>query len=686
MPLYVILSRLCEADEAARPKGKPMLRFRSIPARPVPRQFAALMCAALATAASAAAANADLTTLSLEQLMDLKVVGASKYEQSQAEVAAAVSIITRDEIRSFGWRTLDAALASLPGIHTTYDRQYTYLGTRGFGVPGDFNTRLLVNINGNRVNDALYDGGPMGSQFPLDMDLVERIEFIPGPGGAVYGQNAMFGVVNVITRSGSSMGGAELAAHSQHPQSLRAGRVSWGRKFDNGLDLVLSASGMRMRGEDRFFDYGAAGVSGVARGLDGELDKEFFARASHGPWSFDFVFGDRRKHDPTGAYLSDPLVPGQFQGDRYTLTQLQYQDRLLDDRLQVQARLFAGEDRYTSDLFYGTRFGFPGTGQWRGVDLRLLYTGFAAHKLMLGVEAQDNHRVDQQALDFTDPANDRLIQSPGSRTGVYAQDEWRIADTLTATLGLRVDKDSAVGTKLSPRAALIWQAAPTTTFKSLYGRAHRAPNAYERDYDDGFAQTSNPGLKGETIDTLEFVADHRIGSDLRLVGSAYQWTMHDLITLGIDPVSGISQYQSGSLVKARGLELSADKTWNWGGRLRGSVSLQRVRDDGGSRLLNSPQHLGKLHFSAPLPLAGLRLGYEWRYDGPRLTLDGSDSGGYAVSNLYLSTDKLAPGLDLSLGVANLFDKRYAHPGADTNWQNTLEQDGRSVRIEARLRF
>ena len=182
------------------------------------------------------------------------------------------------------------------------------------------------------------------------------------------------------------------------------------------------------------------------------------------------------------------------------------------------------------------------------------------------------------------------------------------------------------------------------------------------------------------------MADHRIGSDLRLVGSAYQWTMHDLITLGIDPVSGISQYQSGSLVKARGLELSADKTWNWGGRLRGSVSLQRVRDDGGSRLLNSPQHLGKLHFSAPLPLAGLRLGYEWRYDGPRLTLDGSDSGGYAVSNLYLSTDKLAPGLDLSLGVANLFDKRYAHPGADTNWQNTLEQDGRSVRIEARLRF
>lgn len=69
---------------------------------------------------------------------------------------------------------------SLPGVYTTYDRQYAYLGSRGFGLPGDFNTRLLVTINGNRLNDPVYEGGPFGRQFPLDMDLVERIEFIPG--------------------------------------------------------------------------------------------------------------------------------------------------------------------------------------------------------------------------------------------------------------------------------------------------------------------------------------------------------------------------------------------------------------------------------------------------------------------------------------------------------------------------
>ena len=177
-----------------------------------------------------------------------------------------------------------------------------------------------------------------------------------------------------------------------------------------------------------------------------------------------------------------------------------------------------------------------------------------------------------------------------------------------------------------------------------------------------------------------------MGSDLALRGSLYQWNMRDLVVLGIDPVSGLSQYQAGDTVNAKGIELSADKTWPGGARLRGSLSFQQVRDASGAPLTNSPERLGKLNFSAPLPMAGLRLGYELQYDSPRLTRDGSTLGGYAISNLYLSTDKLAKGLTLGLGLRNLFDQYYAHPGADTNWQNALEQDGRSVRLDARYRF
>jgi outer membrane receptor protein involved in Fe transport len=644
------------------------------------RRHGAILVLALAAAFPAHAAR-DLTALGLEQLMGLKVVSASKYEQKQSEVAAAVSIITRDEIRAFGWRTLAEALASLPGVHSTYDRQYSYLGARGFGLPGDLNTRLLLTIDGNRVNDPTFDQGPFGRDFPLDLDLIERIEFVPGPGGAVYGQNAMFGVVNVITRRGEDLNGTELTISTQRPQGLHEARASWGKRLESGVDVMFSLSGMRARGEDRFFDFGAAGMSGMATGMDGERDRELFARVSGGPWSLDLVRGHNRKDDPTGAYRSDPLVPGQYQGDSYALTQLRYEDSFAVDTVHVSARLFLGNARYRNMLSFGSPLSFPADSEWRGAEARALFTALPGHKVMLGLEVQDNTRSDQVA----DPATNLVVSRPGSRVGVFGQDEWRLTESLTATLGLRVDRSSVASAKSSPRAALIWQATPATTFKALYGRAHRAPNAFERDLEDGLTQVANPTLKGESMDTFELVADHRVSPDLALRASAYQWTMHDLITLGIDPASGLSQYQSGDRVKARGLELSADKTWTSGARLRGSVSLQDTVYAGGGALLNSPSVLGKLNLSAPLPWAGLLAGYELRYDSQRLSKNGS-LGAYAVSNLHLSTNRLAKGLEVGLTIRNLFDKRYGQPGADTNWQNALEQDGRSIRLQTTYQF
>ena len=113
--------------------------------------------------------------------------------------------------------------------------------------------------------------------------------------------------------------------------------------------------------------------------------------------------------------------------------------------------------------------------------------------------------------------------------------------------------------------------------------------------------------------------------------------MRDLVTLGLDPVSGLSQYQSGGQVRAHGLELSADKTWPSGTRLRGSVAFQDVAYANGDRPLNSPAVLGKLNLSMPLPVGGWVAGYELRYNSERRTIDGTELGGYAISNLNLTT-------------------------------------------------
>jgi iron complex outermembrane receptor protein len=102
------------------------------------------------------------------------VYGASKYEQKVTEAPSSVTIITAEEIRRYGYRTLADILRSVRSFYTTYDRNYTYLGVRGFGRPGDYNSRVLLIIDGHRLNDNIYDSVLAGTEGVLDVDSRPR--------------------------------------------------------------------------------------------------------------------------------------------------------------------------------------------------------------------------------------------------------------------------------------------------------------------------------------------------------------------------------------------------------------------------------------------------------------------------------------------------------------------------------
>lgn len=146
------------------------------------------------------------------------------------------------------------------------------------------------------------------------------------------------------------------------------------------------------------------------------------------------------------------------------------------------------------------------------------------------------------------------------------------------------------------------------------------------------------------------------------------------------------QYQNDDKVKAVGVELSADKTWNWGGRLRSSLSYQKTHFANGPNLDNSPQLMGKFNFSSPVPKTGLRLGHELQYYSKRQIGNSPDIDAYWLSNMNLMADKWAKRLTVSLGIYNLFDTPYQNAAFDNSRQRAIDQNGRQFRIKAVYAF
>jgi outer membrane receptor for ferrienterochelin and colicin len=189
-------------------RGEPFHQFQGeFMVLPEPRRQAWLVVSAFTLMVQAVpATEIELVELPLEQLLEVTVISASKFEQPSRDAPSAVQVISREEIRRYGWRTLTEALNTLPGLYASNDKAYDFLGARGFQITGDYNTRFLLLLDGQRNNDNIYHSAMTGTEAWLDMSAIERIEYIPGPGSALYGSSAMFGVINVITRQGEASG------------------------------------------------------------------------------------------------------------------------------------------------------------------------------------------------------------------------------------------------------------------------------------------------------------------------------------------------------------------------------------------------------------------------------------------------------------------------------------------------
>lgn len=205
----------------------------------------------LAALEGACGQTKDIMDLNPEELKSVQVYSASMYLQDDREAPSSVTVITADQIRQFGYRTLADALQSVGGFDVTYDRNYANVGVRGFSRPGGYNDQVLLLVNGHRFNDNVYNSAQIGTEFPLDVALIERIEIVRGPSSSLYGASAFLAVINVITKSAQTAAGLELSFEAGGFGSYR-GRSTIGGNY-HGVDALFSGTIYDSAGPARLF-------------------------------------------------------------------------------------------------------------------------------------------------------------------------------------------------------------------------------------------------------------------------------------------------------------------------------------------------------------------------------------------------------------------------------------------------
>jgi iron complex outermembrane receptor protein len=628
-----------------------------------------------------AAVAADAPPRELLLFEEPPVSAATKNPAAVRDVPSAVTVVTREEIRRFGYRTLAEVLRSVRGFYGSYDRNYDYIGVRGFLRPGDYNDRILVLVNGHTYNDDIYQTALLGHEFGLDLEAVDRVEIIRGPGSALYGGNALFAVVNVVTREGGDVGGVEARVQGGSFGRMRGALLGGTRIGD--AEVMASGSIYDADGPRRLVF-----PQGVAHDIDGERAYDFFLSARQGGWALQGGANRREKQLPTGAFDTTFDAPGTQTVDSRRFADLSYTATPLA-AVTVTARGYYDSYRYHGTYIYGaTKNEDLADSHWVGTEVRARWQTTATNALTAGVEATYHPEADQRNYDLPSGTTYLVDRRSYATWGLYAQDEWAVTERLRLVAGLRYDAYYDGGIEeWSPRGAVVWHPFDVTTLKLLVGRAFRPPNLYEQYYmyaGAGADQLANPDLGPELITTYEAVLEQELPAGVRGEIALYRYDIEDLIDQVTLPGSQDTQYRNIGDVEAHGFETELRIPLPRRSSLRTHYTLQKATSDG-HVLDNSPRHLGGLALLVPLPL-GIQGAAELLVVGPRRTRTGARLEAARLVNLYFTSPTPIPGVSLGFGLYNLLDHTYPDPVGAEIRSDRIAQDGLTFRFEVGYAF
>jgi outer membrane receptor for ferrienterochelin and colicins len=627
----------------------------------------------------------DLVKLMGLGLSDLVVSGAAKREQSLEEVAAAATVVTIEQIRRHGYRTVADALRAVAGVYVVDDRMVERVGIRGLQLLGDANTRLLVLVDGATINEPWAQFADTGLAIPLHIDEVERIEIIRGPVSSVYGTNAFFGIINIVTRR---------AAEGVH---------SYGRVGGGSFGTVSGNAGVSIGGEDhamRAFASWSQRTGETLRyagfAVDGERTTTSAdgIAALHGGIGGDYhglrvqLRGGQRLRALPGAPYDSVADGDNHNRDRYLMAEASYARAVLDDDLTLSLRGYANRYASRTDLeleMAGSPsgpqpFASDATSLWYGTELRAVWAALSDGRLDVtgGVAAEWSDTGSAGGMSG-DPQ--LRVDEAFSIASVYTEVTGRPLTWLSFAAGLRHDRNSLFDSRLSPRGALFAH-APSKLYgaKLVYAEGFRNPSILESFYDDGQRyHPSGSELRPESIDAKEALLWVKPLPGLEVRLSGWQWHLVDIIEKRrvYDPTALAQRFQFQNLadLSSTGVELESSyrQTDGWSGFA--GASLARVaRNEGYEEPINAPAVTLNAGASTPRLFGRAHASVEAQLISRRNTRDKAVE---AAPWLGIDAAIHAPslwGLDVTLGVRNLLGTREEVP-AQSDYDRVFEQDG-----------
>ncbi|MDB6046058.1 MAG: TonB-dependent receptor, plug [Gammaproteobacteria bacterium] len=498
-----------------------------------------------------APSTGELKQLSVEQLMSIQVTSVARHPEKLLRAAAAIQVITQEEIRRSGASSIPEALRLADNLEVAQKNSHDWAITaRGFNTA--LGNKLLVMIDGRTVYTPLYSGVFWDVQDYL-LEDIDRIEVISGPGGTLWGANAVNGVINIITRSAADSQGlyAEAGGGSQLEEF---GGARYGGALAPGVNFRVY--GKYLNRDDEVFENGSPATDGWHHAQGGfRIDSQSSPQNTlslHG----DFYAGHEGMNTGGAIENSGGNIVGHWThvfSDRSDMSLQTYYDRthLLDPvpmfLLGTTPLVPAGnlrDDLTTYDIDFQHRFALGGR-----------------NRVVWGLGYRFTHDVVENApgLGFSpDVLNQDLFSA-------FLQDEILLGSDWSVTLGSKLEHNDYTGFEVEPNARVEWSLAPHQALWSAISRAARTPSRIDRDFSEPARPFPLVILAGSGTFGSEYVTAYELGyrgevaSDFTGSISAFYNVYHDVRSTSSTPNTILPLFFANNVEgDTYGLELSGN--------------------------------------------------------------------------------------------------------------------------------